>query len=128
MTVKRMMLVIITDISFSGIPQGTGYVVKVFPYSHPQEKIVFFDRDDALLYAFERALIVKVCGQDSFQYFVDQKYYASVNRIRDARTKEFFWNLKFVPKRLSFKYQHSDLAEKKLIEKIAYFKPELIEL
>ncbi len=128
MTVKRMMLVIITKVSFSGIPQGTGYVVKAFPYNHPHDKVVFFDRDDAQVYAFDRAEIVKVCGSGSYQYFLDRRYYASVTRLRDERTKEFFWRLKLGQQGASFKYPNFDLAEKKLIEKIANFKPDLVVL
>lgn len=127
MMVKRMMLVIVTSVSFKNVQQGTGYVCKAYPYSHPNDKIVFFDRDDAMEYAFKQATIVKVCGESSFQYFVDGRYYASLQRFRDERTKEYFWKLRFGygP---SARYQSCDLGEKKIIERIAGIKPELVQL
>ena len=128
MTVKRMMLVIITNVSFEGKQQGLGYVVKAFPYSHPGDKIVFFDKDDALVYAFKQGHIVKVIGKGAYQFFLDGRHYAGINRMRDERTKEFFWRLKFGLQGCSFRYPNFDFAEKKLIEKIANVKPDLVVL
>jgi len=126
MIIKRIMLVIVTNVNFEGIPQGIGYVVKAFPYSHPGDKVVFFDRDDALKYAFSQATVVKVCRQNSFQYFFDGRYYACLQRLKDERTKEFFWRLSFGHG--SVRYPSSDLGEKKVIERIAATKPELVQL
>lgn len=126
MTVKRMMLIIITDVSVGRYPQGTGYLVKSYPYNHPHDKVIFFDKDDALAFAFDRAEIIKLWGHESYQYFLDRRYYATVKRERDERSKEFFWRLRFGHQGSSFKYPTFDLAEKKLFEKIANYKPDLI--
>jgi hypothetical protein len=126
MTIKRMMLVIVANVSFEGIQQGVGYVVKALPYSHPGDKIVFFDLDDALKYAFSQASLVKVCRKNSYQYFLNGRYYGCLQRLRDERTREFFWRLSFGHG--SVRFPNSDLGEKKVIERISMTKPELVQL
>jgi len=126
MMIKSMILVIATSVSLGRIRQSTGYVEKLNPYNHPNNIIVYFDKEDALNYAFSQASIVKVRGEGSFQYFLDGRFYAGLQKVRDERTKEYFWKLKFKQSK-SFRYPSSDLGEEKMIEKISESKPEFVE-